>query len=114
MSDNQIQKRSDKPAKVFLIIPLIFFALGVLSFIGGCILEQPTSRGTLYTLMIIGAFAFWGFDLLPGIIFSFIGMFRALRAKMIGFFILGIIEVSFSLLLLIALFVIIFVTGPSV
>ena len=28
-------------------------------------------------------------DLIPGAIFAFIGMFRALRAKMIGFFILA-------------------------
>ena len=114
MSENQVVKRTDKAAKVFLIIPLIFFALGVLCFIGGCILEQPTSRGIIYTLLILGGFACWGLDLIPGAIFAFIGMFRALRAKMIGFFILGIVEVAFSMLLLVALFVIIFVTGPSV
>ena len=114
MSDNQIKKRSDKLARVFLIIPLAFFALSILCFIGGCILEQPTSRGGLYSLLMICAIALLWLDIIPGAIFAVIGLVRAARAKMIGFFVIGLIEVSGVVVLLLISAYIVFVAGPGV
>lgn len=114
MSDNQIKKRSDKLAMVFLIIPLAFFVLSMLCFIGGCILEQPTSRGGLYSLLMICAIALLWLDIIPGAIFAVIGLVRAARAKMTGFFVLGLIEVSGVAVLLLICAYIVFVTGPGV
>ena len=114
MSDVQVKKHSDRLAKVFLIIPLIFFAMSVLCFVGGSALEQATSRGIIYTFLILGAFIFFGLDLIPGAIFAVIGMIRAAKAKMTGFLVLGIIEVIGACLSLIAVYIIVFVTGPGV
>ena len=114
MSEIQVKKRIDKAAVVFLIIPLIIFVLGVLCFAGGCILEVPTSRGTIYTLLMLGSFFLFGLDIIPGGIFSVIGLFRAVRAKMTGFIVLGIIEVTGACLLLTLVFIIVLVGGPGV
>ena len=114
MSSNQVKKRFDKPAMVFLLIPLAFFTLSVLCFIGGCILEQPTSRGGLYSLLMICAIALLWLDIIPGAIFAVIGLVRAARAKMIGFFVLGLIEVSGVVVLLLISAYIVFVAGPGV
>ncbi|MBO4682072.1 MAG: hypothetical protein J5623_09305 [Clostridiales bacterium] len=114
MSDNQVKKRFDKPAMVFLIIPLIFFSLSVLFFIVGCCLEQPTSRGTIYSLIMLGSFALLGLDLFPGGIFAAIGLFRAARAKMTGFFVLGLIEVTVAVILLFLVAYAVLVAGPGV
>ena len=114
MSDNQVKKRFDKPAMVFLIIPLIFFSLIVLFFIIGCCLEQPTSRGTIYSLIMLGSFALLGLDLFPGGIFAAIGLFRAARAKMTGFFVLGLIEVTGAVILLFIVAYAVLVAGPGV
>ena len=114
MSDNQVKKHFDKPAMVFLILPLAIFALSVLCFIVGCILEQPTSRGTVYSLIMLGSFAMLGLDLFPGTVFAAIGLLRAARAKMTGFFVLGLIEVTGAVMLLFVVAFIIFVAGPGV
>lgn len=114
MSDIQVKKRSDKAAKVFLIIPLVIFVLSVLCFTGGCILEVPTSRGVIYTLLVLGSFILFGLNIVPGAVFSIIGLVRAVRAKMTGFIVLGIIETAGAALSVLAVFIIVFVTGPSV
>ncbi len=110
MSDNQAKKRSDKLAKVFLIMPPVFFALGLICLFGGMVLERPILR----TIMVLGSFAFFGLDILPGAVFSIVGMIRAAKAKMTGFFILGIIETCVALLFTFIVWFIVFVAGPGV
>ncbi|MCR5286937.1 MAG: hypothetical protein K6D93_03200 [Saccharofermentans sp.] len=114
MSSNQVKKRFDKLAMVFLLIPLAFFTLSVLCFIGGCILEQPTSRGDVYSLLMFCSIALMWMVLMPGAVFSAIGLFRAAREKMTGFFVLGLIEVTGVVVLLFVIAFIIFVAGPGV
>ena len=74
MSDNQVKKRFDKLAMVFLIIPLVFFVQSMLCFMVGCILEQPTSRGGLYSLLMVCAIALLWLDIIPGSIIAVIGL----------------------------------------
>ena len=92
MSDNQVKKRFDKLAMVFLIIP----------------------RGGLYSLLMVCAIALLWLDIIPGSIFAVIGLVRAARAKMTGFFVLGLIEVSGVVLLLLMCAYIVFVGGQGV
>ena len=114
MSDNSVQKRTDRAAIVFLVLPLIFFALSVSCFILGCILEQPTSRGTIYSLIMLGSFGLLGLDLMPGGVFAAIGLFRAIRAKKTGLIVLGAIEVAVAVMLLFLVAFAVLVGGPGV
>lgn len=114
MADNIPVKRSDKAAKVLLIIPLIFAVLSVLCFIGGCVLEEATSRGIIYTVLMLGAFAFFGLEIIPGGILALIGTVRAAKTRMIGFLVLGIIEVIGAVLSSLIIIIIVFIAGPGV
>lgn len=116
MSSNEVQvsKRSDKLAKVFLILPIVFLVLGQILFIGGCILETPTSRGVIYTFIMLGSFICFGLDIIPGMIFAVIGMIRAAKAKMTGFFVLGIVEVITAVMFVAGVLFVIFVAGQGV
>ena len=114
MSEIQVKKRSDKTAKFFLIIPLIFSLLSFICFVCGCFLELPTKRGTIYSLVMFASFIFLGLKMLPGVIFTIIGLIRAAKAKMTGFLILGILElIGFVLSVSLVLFII-FVAGAGV
>lgn len=112
MSDKLVIKRSDKLAKIFLIIPMILFVLGVTCFGVGWALAR--FRGVVYTFLMIGSFSSFGLEILPGTVFTVIGMIRAADSKMTGFFILGIVEVIVALLLAHLVWYIVFAAGPGV
>lgn len=112
MSSNQVEKRSDKLAKVFLILPVIFFVLGATCF--GVSLAIARLCGIVLTFLMIGSFSSFGLEILPGTVFTVIGMIRAADSKMTGFFILGIIEVIGAVLLVHLIWFIVFVAGPGV
>lgn len=112
MSSNQVEKRSDKLAEVFLILPVIFFVLGATCFGIGWALAR--FRRVVFPFLMIWSFIFFGLEILPGSVLSIIGMVRAANAKMTGIFILGIVEVIGALLLAHLVWYIVFVAGPGV
>lgn len=112
--ENKVKKRADKLAVVFLIIPLVLSCLSAVCFAGGCFLEVPTSRGVIYTMLILGAFILFGLRIFPGVIFAIIGTVRAGKAKKIPLLILGIIEVLGSVTGFVVVLLVIFVGGRSV
>ena len=61
-----------------------------------------------------GCVFFFGLEIIPGGILAFIGMVRAAKARMIGFLVLGIIEVIGAVLSLLIVLFIIFIAGPGV
>ena len=114
MSSDIEKKKTDTSTKVLLSIPIAVTVLGVLLFVIGCILEGPTSRGTVYSIVMILSLICFLFNPLPGFILSLIGTIKAARSKSVLFLVLGIVEIVFELLGSLILYLVIFVVGPGV
>ena len=106
-------------AKVLTLIPIIVFAITVICFVLATILEVPTSRGAIYTILAFVALMNMFIAPLPCLLLSVLGTVFAAKAKKEGapksvlFLVLGIIEIS--LYVLGAIFaVLLFIGGMSV
>ncbi len=114
MYPEQIKEKSMRGAKILLLIPLGVFLLGVVFFIVACLLEVPDKRGAIYTFFITSSLLCFIVDLFIVSVLSIMGTVLSIKNKMTGFIILGIFEILGSIGLMFIVFVIIFVTGPSV
>lgn len=73
-----------KKAKALVRIPLVLFAAGIICFILSMVLEKPTNRGTVYT--VVSSVWLFGIFLapLPCLVMSLIGTVMAGKAKKQG------------------------------
>ena len=100
LGDNVKKKDNYKTAKTLVLIPLVIFAIAIVCFIIAAILEQPTNRGTLYTVISLIGLTGGFLTPLPCLIVSIIGSLYAYRSKEEGarhwllLFLLGIYVVS--------------------
>ena len=106
-------------AKVMTLIPVIVFLVTVICFVIASILEVPTSRGAVYSVLILISIISIFLAPLLCLVISIIGTVFASKAKKEGrseakkFFILGLIEILFSILGAL-LAVLMFIGGQSV
>ena len=117
--NGKAQKRY-RAAKILTAIPLIVFVVAMLCFITAGFLERPTNRGSVYSLLMFISLVCMFLLPIPCLIISFIGtIFAHLGRKglvhaPIGTFILGLIEIIFSLFCIAVDLIAIFYIGPGV
>ena len=106
-------------AKVMTLIPLIVFVVTVICMITATILEVPTSRGSLYSVIILIGVMSMFLSPLPCLVLSIIGTVFAAKALKEGntqtkkFLILGILEII-ACLVGVILAILMFIGGQSV
>ena len=112
--NGKAQKRY-RAAKILTAIPLIVFVVAMLCFIAAGFLERPTNRGSVYSLLMSISLVCMFLLPIPCLIISFIGtIFAHLGSAPIGTFILGLIEIIFSLFCIAVDLIAIFYIGPGV
>lgn len=113
-----INGRGNRIAKTLLAIPLIVFVVAVLCFVIACFLERPTHRGDVYSFLM--GVSIFSALLMPPLCLglSCVGMALAHQDKKketpwdVGTFVMGLLEVIFSLLFIAFGLYAVFVFGP--
>lgn len=100
--------------KAFLFIPLVIIILAIVLFVVASIIEQPTSRGTVYTLSLVTSLLLFGVAVCPGLIFMVLGTIGAKQEKATGLLILGIFEIGAALSCMFIWMAAMMIGGPSV
>ena len=117
--DVKSQKRY-RAAKVLTAIPLIVFVAAMLCFLAAGFLERPTNRGTVYSFLMFVSLICMFLLPVPCLILSFTGTILAHLGRKgpapvpIGTFILGLIEIIFSLFCIVVDLIAIFYIEPGV
>ncbi len=100
------QKHYKKPAIIMVSIPLVLFVLAVSFFGISCLLEFPTHRGAVYSVLCLASLLLAIFSPLPSLILGIIGTIYTSKAKKAGedmsviWKILAIVEIVVSALCL--------------
>lgn len=108
-----------KTAKTLVLIPIIILTVAIICFIIAGIIEQPTNRGLLYSLLMIISIFLALLGPLPSIILSVIGSIHAYRAKIenpkwLILFLIGIFNILVFVVIAAACILMIFVGGAGV
>ena len=96
---NSMKNSSYLKAKVLTLIPIIVLAVIVLCMVLAAILEVPTSRGALYTILALAGLMGVFIAPLPCLVMAILGTMFAAKAGKEGvsgarlFFVMGIIEI---------------------
>jgi hypothetical protein len=91
-------------AKILTILPIFIMVFVVISLVLAAVLEEPNSRGALYTIFALVGLIGLVVTPLPCLVMTILGVVNASKAKKEGvkgagvFLILGIIEIIFSIL----------------
>ena len=111
--------RSKSTARSMVMIPIIIFAVTVISFVLAVILEGPTDRGAVYVLFAFISIISIFMAPLPCLIISVIGTVLAVKAIRAGdskarkYLFIGIIEIAVTAVFTVVA-VILFITGQSI
>ena len=106
-------------ARVLTLIPIIVFAVTAICFVLSLMLEVPTNRGVIYSILAFAAVISMFVSPLPCLILSVLGTTFAAKARKEGapgsllFLVLGIIEISVYVLGVI-IAVLLFIGGQGV
>ena len=106
-------------AKVLTLIPIIVLAVTVICMVLAAVLEGPTNRGTLYSVLAFAGLMCVFLSPLPCMVISVVGTVFAAKASKEGtagargFIILGIVEILFYVAGAI-LAIIMFIAGQGV
>ena len=111
--------RSKSTARSMVMIPIIIFAVTVISFILAVLLEGPTDKGAVYVLFAFISIISIFMAPLPCLIISVIGTVLAVKAIRAGdskarkYLFIGIIEIAVTAVFTVVA-VILFITGQSI
>ena len=111
--------RSKNTARSMVMIPIIIFAVTVISFVLAVILEGPTDKGAVYALFAFISIISIFMAPLPCLIISVIGTVLAVKAIRAGdskarkYLFIGIIEIAVTAVFTVVA-VILFITGQSI
>ena len=111
--------RSKSTARSMVMIPIIIFAVTVISFVLAVILEGPTDKGAVYALFAFISIISIFMAPLPCLIISVIGTVLAVKAIRAGdskarkYLFIGIIEIAVTAVFTVVA-VILFITGQSI
>ena len=111
--------RSKSTARSMVMIPIIIFAVTVISFILAVLLEGPTDKGAVYVLFAFISIVSFFMAPLPCLIISVIGTVLAVKAIRAGdskarkYLFIGIIEIAVTAVFTVVA-AILFITGQSI
>ena len=111
--------RSKSTARSMVMIPIIIFAVTVISFVLAMLLEGPTDKGAVYALFAFRGIISIFMSPLPCLIISVIGTVLAVKAIRAGdskarkYLFVGIIEIAVTAVFAV-LAAILFITGQSI
>lgn len=106
-------------AKKMVLIPIMIILLAVVCFILASILEQPTNRGTLYSILALIAILIIFMSPIPCLVMSVIGTILAIKAVKEGtaqarkYIVIGMIEIL-AHIVFVVLGIAMFIGGQSV
>lgn len=111
--------RSKSTARSMVMIPIIIFAVTVISFVLAMLLEGPTDKGAVYVLFAFISIICIFMAPLPCLIISVIGTVLAVKAIRAGdiksrkYLFIGIIEIAVTVVFAV-LAAILFINGQSI
>lgn len=106
-------------AKKMVLIPIMIILLAVVCFVLASILEQPTNRGMLYSILALIAILIIFMSPIPCLVMSVIGTILAIKAVKEGtaqarkYIVIGMIEILAHIVFVI-LGIAMFIGGQSV
>ena len=104
---------------IFTFIPISLLLITIICIVLASLLEQPTGRGTLYTLLAATGIANVFLMPFPCLLSSILGCIFSKRGLKNGektkpFYIISIIEIVISTLMVLLIIYSVFMIGPSV
>ena len=114
-----MQNKNHTGARILTLIPVIVFVLTAICLLPANILEVPTGRGVLYSLLALAGVLSMFLSPLPCLVMSIVGTVFAARAVREGivqsrkYLILGIIEILVYVVAVV-LAIVMFIAGQGV